>query len=223
MLCAMPIRRFSLLFLTFTPLLSAADFKRDIAPIFKSKCYECHSEKAGKEKNGYVFDNLERLKGDIGPSCQIVPGSPEDSPLMELLTAPAGDKRRMPPKGDGLSAKELKLMREWIKEGALLEKGPAAKPGGLLPPKTDPKPGPSPKPLVPGAPPAPVAGPVEKWTSVDGKVIEASFVSVEGDVVVLKMTGRAQPYRVPLNKLDDESRKKALARQTPAAPAAAGK
>ncbi|MES2708147.1 MAG: c-type cytochrome domain-containing protein [Verrucomicrobiota bacterium] len=216
----MPIRCLALFFLTFTPLLRGADFKRDIAPILKAKCYECHSEKAGKEKNGYVFDNLERLKTDIGPSSQIVPGHPEDSPLMELLTAPDGDKRRMPPKGDGLSAKELKLIREWIQEGALLEKAAPSKPGGL-PPKTGPKPAP-PKPAAPPAP-APAAGPLEKWTSTDGRVIEAGFIALEGETVVLKMKDRVQPYRVPLDKLSDESRKKALARQTPAPAAGAEK
>ncbi|RYD36619.1 MAG: hypothetical protein EOP86_05505 [Verrucomicrobiaceae bacterium] len=205
---AMPVRcsrLFFLLLLAPAAGLRAADFKRDIAPIFKAKCHECHSEKAGKEKNGYVFDNLERLKSDIGPSCQIVPGKPEDSPLMELLTAPAGDKRRMPPKGEGLTPKELKLMREWIREGALLEKGPSAKPGGLPPLKpAENKPVPS-KPNAPAAPP-------EKWTSTTGEVVEAGFVAMEGETVVLKMANRSQPYRVPLTRLNEESRKRALER-----------
>lgn len=193
-------------------LASAVDFKRDIAPIFKSKCYSCHSEEAGKEKSGYVFDNLERLAGDIRPSGMIDPGNPEESPLMELLTLPVGDKRRMPPKGDGLTEKEIKLMREWIKEGANLTKKAPAKTSGLTP-KKDPKEPEKPvKPTKPPEPPAapPETGPLEKWTSVDGKVISAVFVRVEGDAVLLRMNG--MPYRVPLNKLSEESRKQALAK-----------
>lgn len=232
----MPIRRIALIatglsfFTNQSSPLRAADFKKDIAPIFKAKCYECHSEKAGKEKNGYVFDNLERLKGSIGPYEQIIPGNPSESPLMDLLTAPDGDKRRMPPKGEGLTPKELKLMREWIKDGAVLEKAASTKPGGLLPvkPKPDPKPSPDTPPSKPGAPAAPAnptipAGPMEKWTSADGKVIDASFVALEGETVVLKMADRSQPYRVPLNKLDAESQKKAKARAAaPAKPAGTG-
>ena len=38
----------------------AADFKKDIQPILKARCFECHSEQAKKEKAGYVFDNLKR-------------------------------------------------------------------------------------------------------------------------------------------------------------------
>ena len=183
-------RSLSLLTLLCAPgLLGAADFKRDIAPIFKSKCYSCHSEAAGKEKNGYVFDNLKRLAGDIRPSGMIDPGRPGESPLMELLTLPEGDKRHMPPKGS-LSAKEIKAMREWIAEGALWEKQASAKPSGL-------------------APSVKVAA-VEAWTSLEGKVISAAFEKLEGGVVVLRMNGK--PYRVPLDKLSEASRKQAAAR-----------
>jgi hypothetical protein len=190
--------RWTVLFLTFlgmAPAARAADFKRDIAPLFKKHCYECHSDETGKKKNGYVFDNLETLAGDIRPSGMIVPGDPGESPLMELLTLPEGDKRHMPPKST-LSPKEIKLMREWIAEGASLEKQAAVKPSGLAP-KT--------------APDKPAEAPPEKWTSADGKVITATFVAVEGEVVVLKMNGK--PYRVPFEKLSEASRKQATERK----------
>jgi hypothetical protein len=115
---------------------------------------------------------------------------------MELLTLPSGDERRMPPDGDGLSPKEIKLMRDWITEGAGLEKKSTTKPSGLTPKKTPDKP----------EAPAP-----EQWTSADGKVITAVFVAVEGGVVVLKMNGK--PYRVPLEKLSEASRKQAVERK----------
>jgi hypothetical protein len=172
----------------------AADFKKDIAPIFKSKCYECHSEQAKKEKNGYVFDNLERLAGDIRPSGMIDPGRPGESPLMELITLPEGDKRHMPP-GGSLSTKQIKSIREWIQQGALLDKKSAAKPSGL--------------PIKP-APKAPEPAP-ESWISSDGKAITAVFVSLEGEIVVLKMNGK--PYRVPLAKLSEASRLQATQRK----------
>ena len=181
-------------------LVQAADFKRDIAPILKKHCYECHSEETGKKKNGYVFDDLDTLAGDIRPGGMIDPGRPEESELLRLFIAPAGDKRRMPPKGDGLSGKEIKLVTEWIKEGASLEKKAAVKPSSLTPKKDPDKP----------VEPAPVA---EKWTSADGKIITAVFVAVEGDVVVLKMNGK--PYRVPLEKLSEASRKQAVERIPP--------
>jgi Planctomycete cytochrome C len=189
-------RHFPFLLLLLTPAAAGAvDFKRDIAPIFKAKCYECHSEQAKKEKNGYVFDNLKRLADDIRPSGMIDPGRPDDSPIMELITLPEGDKRHMPPKGS-LTVKEVKLMRDWIAEGASLEKKSTAKPSAL-PPKPAPE-----KPVEPAP---------EQWISTDGKAITAVFVSLEGEVVVLKMNGK--PYRVPLEKLSEASRKQATQRK----------
>ena len=52
----------------------AADFRRDIRPILEKHCYECHSEKAKKEKAGYVFDNLKRFGNDIDPRGVVVEG-----------------------------------------------------------------------------------------------------------------------------------------------------
>lgn len=186
----------------------AVDFKKDIAPILKSKCYSCHSEEAKKEKNGYVFDNLERLKGDIRPYGMIVPGEPEESPFMELLTLPEGDKRHMPPKGS-LSEKEIKLMREWIREGASLEKKPAGKPSGLAPRSAPDKSAGKPD----NTPEEKPAAPPQQWTSTDGKTITASFVALEGETVVLKTAGNPKPWRVPLAKLSEASRKQALERK----------
>ncbi len=168
----------------------AADFKKDIRPIFKAKCYECHSEAAKKEKAGYVFDNLERLATDISPKGQIVPGDPERSNLLEIVTR---DKDRMPPAGkEALTPKEIKLLREWIQEGASLgdsKTKPAA--GGLQPRAAE-------------APPAPL----QDWTNTDGKTIKARFVRMNTDAVVIK-TAEGKSFKVPLANLSPASQQQA--------------
>ncbi|MFM7605328.1 MAG: c-type cytochrome domain-containing protein, partial [Prosthecobacter sp.] len=60
---------------------SAADFQKDIQPILEKNCYECHSEKTGKRKGGFVFDELETFKLDIADNdvAQIRPGNPDGS------------------------------------------------------------------------------------------------------------------------------------------------
>lgn len=192
-------------FLLLVPSLASAgvEFKKDIAPILKAKCYECHSESAGKEKAGYVFDNVERLKGDIRPYGQIVPGDPDESPLLELVSLPEGAKRRMPPDGPGLTPRELKLMREWIASGALLDKKSTAgdKPSGLAP--------------------KPALRPARKWTSAEDVTIEASFVALEGDTVHLLKNGK--PYKVPLSRLSKESQDAAKGEAAAVEAAAKGK
>jgi hypothetical protein len=165
----------------------AADFKKDIRPILKARCYECHSETAKKEKAGYVFDNLQRFGNDIGPKGQIVPGDPERSNLLDLVTR--SDKNRMPPGGkEGLTPKEVKLLREWIQAGAALDENSKPKSSSGLAPR------------APEGPPQPL----QDWTNTEGKTIKARFVRLSGEAVVIK-TAEGKSYKVPLANLSAAS------------------
>lgn len=169
----------------------AADFKKDIQPILKARCFECHSEQAKKEKAGYVFDNLKRFAGDIGPKGQVVPHDPERSNLLDIVTR---DKDRMPPGGkEPLSPREVKLLRQWIEEGASLDGKSTPKPAGGLPPRVEEKP-----------------APIQDWTSTDGKTIKARYISMAGDAVVIK-TANGKSWKVPLSKLNAVSQDQAKA------------
>lgn len=186
-----PRALFLLLCLAVLPA-GAVDFKKDIQPIFKARCYECHSEGAKKEKAGYVFDNLERFANDIGPKGQIVPHDTERSNLLDLVTR---DKDRMPPGGkEPLSAKEVKLLREWIEEGASLDGKSPAKPAGGLQPRVEAK-----------------AAPLQDWTNLEGKTIKASYVRMSGTEAVVIKTTEGKSYKVPLAKLNEASQTQAKA------------
>lgn len=187
LLCAL-----SLFLGLFASAARAVDFKKDIRPIFKAKCFECHSEEAKKEKAGYVFDNLKRFAGDIGPKGQIVPGDAGRSNLLDLVTR---TKDRMPPSGkEGLTPKEVKLLRAWIEEGALLD---GSKPKGSSS-------GLSPRAPAPASPPLPL----QDWTNTEGKTLKARFVDLRDDAVVIK-TADGKTYKVPLAKLSAASQEQA--------------
>lgn len=151
----------------------AADFKKDIQPILKKHCYECHSEQANKRKAGYVFDDLHVLVNDIGPNGIVVPGEPAESHMIEVMTNGEGEKNHMPPNNKSQpSAGDIKKIETWIKEGAFLVNPTTVKVQGV---------GPAPK----------------KWRNKEGKEIEASFVKIDGDKVVFKMPdGRLLPYPI---------------------------
>lgn len=167
----------------------AAEFDKDVKPILKKHCYECHSEETGKRKAGYVFDDLDTLKLDIGPKAIIVPNDPGDSYFLEVISIP-NHEAHMPPK-DQLSNREIDKLREWIEAGAPLpgmeaEGGSEMTAGG-------------------GLPAAPV---ILNWTNFEGKTIQASFVRMEGTSVVIKMAdGRELPY--PMDKLNAASQAQA--------------
>jgi hypothetical protein len=164
------------------PRAGAIDFQKDIAPILKKNCYECHSEERKKEKGGNVFDNLRRFAKDIGVNLLIEPGNVGESHFFEVLADP-DIKNHMPPKGQ-LSKGDQDKIRKWIEEGAVLDKN---------------------------APKTPVVvkkelPPIMTWTNAQGVAIKAGFGGIEGSNVVFNMpNGTKVPY--PLSKLSADSQK----------------
>jgi WD40 repeat protein len=91
-------------------------YEKEVEPIFKNRCFVCHS---GKEKQGKLdmgtYESL--IKGGKRGS-PIVPGKSMDS----LLVKQAGHLQRpfMPPKDEGksLTPMELAVIKLWIDQGA---------------------------------------------------------------------------------------------------------
>jgi hypothetical protein len=91
------------------------DYLRDIKPILKARCYACHG--VLKQRSGLRLDTADLLKqgGDTGPV--VVPGKADESMLILRVTA-SDRRRRMPPKGEPLTAKQINSIRAWIEQGA---------------------------------------------------------------------------------------------------------
>ena len=94
-----------------------AFFEKKIQPILSGTCYKCHSVEQNKAKGGLTLDTREGLAkgGDGGPV--IVPGKPEESPLIIAVSYKDKDLQ-MPPKGEKLSDKEIADLTAWVKLGA---------------------------------------------------------------------------------------------------------
>lgn len=87
-------------------------FEKDIRPIFKAHCFDCHGE-AGQPKGGFDI-RLRRLivqGGHDGPA--IVPGKPDQSHLLQLV-----ESGEMPKRDKKLTPDQVKLIRDWIATGA---------------------------------------------------------------------------------------------------------
>ncbi len=95
---------------------SVPDFARDVKPIFESRCVECHGPQ--KQKNGFRLDRREDAMrgGDTGAA--IIPGDPEASLLIRMVTGTAEGDAIMPPKGDPLSPEQIETLKRWIAAGA---------------------------------------------------------------------------------------------------------
>ena len=102
---------------TGLPLLAAApvDYERQIKPVLKARCYSCHG--ALKQESGLRLDTgaLIRKGGENGAGLAAL--KPGDSQLLKRV-AHQDESQRMPPEGKPLSDDQIKLIRNWIAEGA---------------------------------------------------------------------------------------------------------
>ena len=94
----------------------AADFRRDIQPIFARHCFECHGPQKQKGKLRLADRSSKLREGD---GAVIVPGNVEKSELYRRVTLPKGHDDIMPNRGEPLSGGEKGLIREWITQGAV--------------------------------------------------------------------------------------------------------
>jgi hypothetical protein len=103
------------------------DFNREIKPLLSRSCIRCHGPDPGERKGGkgeggvggLRLDTSAGAREDLGGYAAVVPGHPESSALIARVTSTDADER-MPPadSGKGLSAAEIDLLKEWIRQGA---------------------------------------------------------------------------------------------------------
>lgn len=102
------------------------DFVKEIQPIFKARCYECHG---GEEEEGDLkLDVKASVFRQDRDQAIVVPGKPKESLLYLRITLDGDDPDIMPAEGDPLTKEQLALIERWIKEGAHWPDGASAAP-----------------------------------------------------------------------------------------------
>lgn len=92
------------------------DFLREIQPILRDNCYECH---AGTTQEGGLNLGIktQALRGGDSDAA-ILLGKSEKSLLIQLVSG-ADQDRLMPPEGNKpLTEEQINLLRDWIDQGA---------------------------------------------------------------------------------------------------------
>lgn len=104
------------------------DFKSQVKPILAARCYECHGP--GKRKGELRLSNRHDAFSPAATGVPVIePGSSNLSIMIDLVTSPDPEKR-MPKKGNALTAGEIDVLRRWIDQGAVW---PDDADGALLP------------------------------------------------------------------------------------------
>ena len=93
---------------------AAVDFEKDIRPLLRERCVECHGPK--KQKASLRLDaRAFAFKGGEN-GVAFVPGKSAESKIIARVTSTDADEV-MPSKGERLSAPQIAALREWIDAG----------------------------------------------------------------------------------------------------------
>jgi len=91
------------------------DFVRDVQPILRQRCFECHA--TANEEGGLNLAIKSRVLegGEHGPAIRR--GRSQSSLLIHRVAGSDGHNV-MPPEGDRLTAEQVGILRAWIDQGA---------------------------------------------------------------------------------------------------------
>ncbi len=99
------------------------DFARDVEPIFRAHCYECHGP--AKAAAQLRLDSRQTaMKGGLGGAV-LAPGRSGESRLLHRVLGQGGEQR-MPLGRDALQPAQIETLRKWIDEGAVWPESAAA-------------------------------------------------------------------------------------------------
>ena len=102
------------------------DFVTEILPILESRCIECHQAprrlengRMKRPKGRVRLDSMEAIRASKRGEL-IVPGKPDASIVLDVISLAADHDDIMPPtsKGPPLSNTEIDNIRQWIRQGA---------------------------------------------------------------------------------------------------------
>ena len=98
------------------PATAQVSYYKQVRPIFQANCQGCHQP--AKAAGLYVMTDFAKLiaGGETGEAA-IVPGDPDSSALIALITAADG-QAEMPKGKSPLSESDVKLIRSWVEQGA---------------------------------------------------------------------------------------------------------
>lgn len=91
------------------------DYAKEVEPIFKASCAECHS--GAQPKGGFAVDSKEAvLKGGKGYGKVVIPGDSKKSPLIAIVSGKDEDIAQM--EKHKLPAAQVAVLKKWIDQGA---------------------------------------------------------------------------------------------------------
>jgi cytochrome c553 len=103
----------------------AISYNFHVRPILADKCFACHGPDANKREAGLrldIPDSAYRHLKDNPAAFALVPEKPEESHVFLRISSPDTTERMPPPSSNlTLSARDIKIIEKWIRQGARYE------------------------------------------------------------------------------------------------------
>lgn len=94
-------------------------FAKDVHPILKQECLECHAKgQKGHTESGLSMETYAELMAGTRYGPVIEPGSAVSSTLVRLIDHRADASINMPHDKSKIPAEEIVVIKQWINEGA---------------------------------------------------------------------------------------------------------
>ncbi len=106
-----------ILLLPFGNISAQVDYYTEIQPLFDEYCTSCHGGISGIELSTY--ESTLESTGELYQEKMVIPGAPEESPLVDKVEANPQFGDRMPLNRQPLNREQIDLIRQWIEEGAV--------------------------------------------------------------------------------------------------------
>lgn len=102
------------------PLLAKQVFVHEVYPVLERKCMNCHGHNPNEVEGGFqVINRSALLKGGQSGKAAVIPGEPDESPLIHFLEGKDPESIMPPKRDEQLSPEEIQWFREWVSAGAI--------------------------------------------------------------------------------------------------------
>lgn len=98
--------------------LGRIDFIRDVQPLLKDQCLECHNNVNASEFAGLNLETRETTLTTGRSAPVIVPGDATQSLLIRVLKLPSKHPVSMPAAPEKVASVRLAILEKWVAEGA---------------------------------------------------------------------------------------------------------